>query len=60
MFQDDEEESAEDEKENSLPDSKNFGRGGRRSAVIDHKLRTGERVVVVELSTIWSVMGVYC
>ena len=37
----DDDESEDDEKENSLPETQNFGRGGRRSAVIDHKLRTG-------------------
>jgi hypothetical protein len=40
MFQDDDEDDTEDEKENSMPETQNFGRG-RRSAVIDHKLRTG-------------------
>ncbi len=40
VFKDDDE-SEDEEKENSLPDPQNFGRG-RRSAVIDHKLRTGE------------------
>jgi hypothetical protein len=40
LFQDDDE-SEDEEKENSLPDPQNFGRG-RRSALIDHKLRTGE------------------
>jgi nucleosome binding factor SPN SPT16 subunit len=39
IFLKDDDESEDEEKENSLPDPQNFGRG-RRSAVIDHKLRT--------------------
>lgn len=39
IFLKDDDESEDDEKENSLPDPEKFGRG-RRSAVIDQKLRT--------------------
>lgn len=38
FLKDDEDESADEEKENSLPDPQNFGRG-RRSALIENKLR---------------------
>ncbi len=39
FLKNDDDESEDEEKENSLPAPQNFGRG-RRSAVIDHKLRT--------------------
>jgi hypothetical protein len=49
LFVKDDDESEDEEKENSLPETQNFGRGGRRSAVIEHKLRTG-RILNLSLS----------